>query len=57
MIYKINYSIGAYTNDITVEVRSSNKVKIPDETFNKALIVAMNYLLDNMETTEQESAE
>ena len=57
MFHKINYSIGGYTNDITVEVRSSDKVKIPDETINKALIVAMNYLLDNMETNEQESAE
>ena len=57
MLHKINYSINGYTNDITVEVSLSDKVKIPDETINKALIVTMNYLLENMETTEQESAE
>ena len=57
MLHKINYSINGYTNDITVEVRLSNKVKIPDETINKVLIVAIHHLMDNMETNEQESAE
>ena len=57
MFHNINYTINGYTNDISVEVSLSDKVKIPDETINKALIVTMNYLLENMETTEQESAE
>lgn len=57
MLHKINYSINGYTNDITVEVRLSDKFKIPDETINKVLIVAIHHLMDNMETTEQESAE
>ena len=56
MFHNINYTINGYSNDISVEVSLSDKVKIQDETINKALIVTMNYLLDNMETTE-ESAE
>ena len=57
MVHKINYSFSGYTNDITVEVRLSDKVKIPDETINKVLIVAIHHIMDNMETNEQESAE
>ena len=57
MLHKINYSTNGYTSDITVEVRLSDKVKIPDETINKVLIVAIHHLMDNMDTTEQESAE
>lgn len=58
MFHNINYTINnGYTNDISVEVSLSDKVKIPDETINKVLIVAIHHLMDNMETTEQESAE
>lgn len=56
MCHRINYSLSGYTNDLTVEVTMTDKVKIPDETINKVLVVAIHHLLDNMETTE-ESAE
>ena len=54
--YTINYSINGYS-DLSVKIMLSDKVKIPDETINKVLIVAIHHLMDNMETTEQESAE
>lgn len=57
MSREIRYSLTGYSTDLVVEVTMSDKVKIPDETINKTLIVAMNYLLDNMTINEQESAE
>lgn len=53
---KIYYSLNGYSNDLTVEIALSDKVKIPESTINKALMIAMNYLIENMETDENESA-
>lgn len=53
MSHEIRYSLTGYSNDLTVEVTMSDKVKIPDETINKVLIVAIHHLMDNMETTEE----
>lgn len=52
----IDYSLDGYCRDIKVEILLSAKVKIPESTINKALMIAMNYLIENMET-EEESAE
>lgn len=53
----IDYSLDGYCCDIKVEILLSAKVKIPESDINKALMIAMNYLLENMETDKQESAE
>lgn len=54
---KSTFTIEGYDNDITVEIALPDKAKIPEEAFNKALMIAMNYLLENMEPTEQEEPE
>lgn len=54
---KSTFTIEGYDNDITVEIGLSDKAKIPESAINKALMIAMNYLIENMETDEQESAE
>lgn len=53
----IDYSLDGYCRDIKVEILLSAKVKIPESAINKALMIAMNYLIENLETVEQESAE
>lgn len=54
---RIEYTIEGYYSDLRVEIEFSNNVKIPDEAINKVLGIAMNYLLENMEIEEKESAE
>nr|UWF90120.1 MAG: hypothetical protein [Bacteriophage sp.] len=54
---KTSLIIDGYDNDITVEIGLSEKAKISEPVINKALMIAMNYLLENLEPTEQESAE
>lgn len=51
----IDYSLDGYCRDVKVEILLSEKVKIPESTINKALMIAMNYLIENMETEEEES--
>lgn len=53
----IDYSLDGYCRDIKVEILLSSKVKISESDINKALMIAMNYLIENMETDKQESAE
>lgn len=53
----INYLFNGYQKSVTVEISVSENVKIPEQTVNKALMIAMNYLIENMETDKQESAE
>ena len=52
----IDYSLDGYCCDIKVEILLSAKVEIPETAINKALMIAMNYLLENMETDKQESS-
>jgi hypothetical protein len=52
----INYFKDGYGNIINIEIMLSEQVKIPGQVINKALMIAMNYLLENLETTDQESA-
>lgn len=54
---KSSFTIEGYDNYITVEIGLSGKAKIPEAAINKALLIAMNYLIENMESAEQESAE
>lgn len=55
----ITYSLDGYsrTRDLVIEITFSDNVKISEQTVNKALMIAMNYLIENMETDKQESAE
>ena len=53
---RIDYTIQGHYCDsyLSVEIKTSNNVKIPEEAFNKAIMTAMNYLLENLETIDQE---
>lgn len=42
---------------ICISVKVEEGFKIADPVINKALMIAMNYLMENMETEDQESAE
>jgi hypothetical protein len=53
----IKYSLNGQSTDLIVEIMLSYQVKIPEPAINKALMIAMNYLLENMETTEHEEPE
>lgn len=53
----IDYSLDGCCRDIKVKILLSTKVEIPETAINKALMIAMNYLLENMETDKQESVE
>lgn len=57
MYRKINYSFNGYYNDLSVEVKMNDNVKIEDRALNKALMIAVNYLIENITIDEQESAE
>lgn len=54
---KTTLIVEGYDNDITVEIGLSEKAKIPESAINKALMIAMNYLLENMETDKHEEPE
>lgn len=43
----------SYCNEVTVEISISDNVKIPESAINKALMIAMNYLIENMKTDKQ----
>lgn len=53
------YSLDGYsrTRDLVIEIAFSDDLKIPEHAINKALMIAMNYLIENMETDKEESAE
>jgi hypothetical protein len=42
---------------ICISVKVEEGFKIADSVINKALMIAMNYLMENMETEDKESAE
>lgn len=54
---RVNYSNKSGDKTINVEIILSDNIKIPESAANKALMIAMNYLIENMETEEHESAE
>ena len=51
------HRVVTFDNVISLEIHMYDYVKIPESAINKALMIAMNYLLENMETDKQESAE
>lgn len=53
----INYSFDGYQKAVSVELSIADSVQIPEQTINKALMIAMNYLLENMETDKQKEPE
>lgn len=53
MIRRINYIISAM-NVVQIDICVHDDYKIPDSAVNKALMIAMNYLMENMETEEEE---
>lgn len=55
MIRKMEY-VGHDGKIINAEIQTHDDYKISDSTINKALMIAMNYLMENMETEDQESA-
>lgn len=42
---------------ICISVKVEEGFKITDSVINKALMIAMNYLMENMETEDKESVE
>lgn len=54
--HRINYS-SDYFNYMAVEIVASDELKISEPAINKALMIAMNYLIENMETDKQEEPE
>lgn len=57
MVRRINFSNESYESTISIDVILSDDVKIPEAAVNKALMITMNYLIENMETEDQESAD
>lgn len=51
---KFTYSLGNYNDDITLDLRLSDRVKISDEVIDTALMFAMNELMKNLELTEEQ---
>lgn len=46
-----------YDNVISIELHMCDYVNIPESAINKALMIAMNYLLENMEIDKQKEPE
>lgn len=46
-----------YDNDLSVEILILDTIKISEAALNKALLIAMNYLIENMEPIEHEEPE
>lgn len=42
---------------IQIDIYSRDGYKIPEQSINKALMIAMNYLIENIETDKHESAD
>ena len=49
--------IGHEGKTIQIDIYAHEYYKISDSVINKALMIAMNYLIENMETDKHESAE
>lgn len=53
---KMEY-VGNEGKTIQADIYVHDDYKISDSAINKALMIAMNYLMENMETEDKESAE
>lgn len=56
-MHRIMEYVGHEAKTIQVDIYVHDEYKITDSSINKALMIAMNYLMENMETEEEESAE
>lgn len=56
MIRKIDY-VGPDYSVIHVEIQAHDEYKIPDQVVRKALMIAINYLIENIETDKEEAPE
>lgn len=56
MIRDIKY-VDENFKTLLVTVKFEEGFKIADSVINKSLMIAMNYLMENMETEDEESAE
>lgn len=56
MVSDLKY-VGGNLSTICVSVNVDDDYKISKSVINKALMIAMNYLVENMETEDQESAD
>lgn len=54
---KISCMLEGYDYDLIVEIDLSEKAKIPEAAINKALMIATNYLIENMKIADQEEPE
>ena len=54
MLSRLEYS---GLGDIDICIRASDHYKIPESVVTKALMIAMNYLMENMETENEEDQE
>lgn len=56
MLRDLKY-VGVNNSTIWVVVNVADKYKIPESVIRKALMIAMNYIMENMETEDKESVE
>lgn len=56
MLRDLKY-VGVKSSTIWVAVNVADEYKIPESVISKVLMIAMNYIMENMETKEHESAE
>lgn len=56
MVRDIKY-VNENFKTILVSVKVEEGFKIADSAINKALMITMNYLMENMETEDEESAD
>jgi hypothetical protein len=56
MFYDLKYC-NHELHTICVSISVNDCYKIPESAIKKALMIAMNYLMENMETEDQESAD
>lgn len=52
----ISYSNESCFKGINIEIFVADELKISYQVINKALMIAMNYLIENLETTDKEEA-
>lgn len=56
MLRDLKY-VGVNSSTIWVTVNVADEYKIPESVINKALMIAMNYLIENMEIDKQKEPE
>ena len=57
MYYDLKYCNDELPHTITISVDVQEGCKIPESVINKALMITMNYIMENVETDKQEEPE